>query len=171
MIARTVGLALALHALFTVAVPWFLLKATSSIPGLWVHIGPLRWLGLPLAALGLYLYVSMMAGLLRRGTSAIPGRTPTTLVTTGWHARVRHPLLLGVVTILLGEAVVSQSVALLAYALAYWVWLHLFVTWWEEPKLRATFGEAWSSHAARVPRWIPRTGPRGRGRGDHGNAG
>lgn len=49
------------------------------------------------------------------------------LVTHGWYGRTRHPLLLGVVAILFGEAAFFSSLALLGYALAYWLWLTAFV--------------------------------------------
>ncbi|WP_419162233.1 methyltransferase family protein [Candidatus Palauibacter sp.] len=74
------------------------------------------------------------------------------LVTDGWYARTRHPLLLGVVLILLGEALFFSSAALLSYALAYWLWLTVFVVLKEEPDLRRIF----DAYCRDVPRWIPR---------------
>ena len=96
---------------------------------------------------------------MRRETSVIPGRQPTVLDTGGWYGRVRHPLLLGVVAILVGAAIFAESLALFAYALAYWAWLHTYVIWREEPQLRATFGAAYAEYASRVPRWIPKFPP------------
>jgi protein-S-isoprenylcysteine O-methyltransferase Ste14 len=69
---------------------------------------------------------------------------------------MRHPLLLGVVLILLGEAIAAASLALLAFAFAYWLWLHAFVSVKEERDLGQAFGKQYASYAARVPRWIPR---------------
>ena len=91
----------------------------------------------------------------RRRTSAIPGKEATVLVTHGWYGRIRHPLLLGVVAILFGEAVFFSSLALLGYALAYCLWLTLFVALKEEPDLRRTFGDSYDSYFRDVPRWIP----------------
>ena len=158
-LARTIGVASVLWGIFMIGVPWLVLTSTRDLSWLWLPLGSTRWIGLLAIAFGVYLYVWSVAHLLRRQTSAIPGGRPTALETGGWYARVRHPLLLGVVAILIGEAVTTRSLALLGYALAYWLWLHVFVTWREEPQLRATFGEAYSRYAARVPRWIPRSGP------------
>ena len=69
---------------------------------------------------------------------------------------MRHPLLLGVVLILLGEAIAAASLPLLTFALAYWLWLHAFVSVKEERDLGQAFGKQYASYAARVPRWIPR---------------
>jgi protein-S-isoprenylcysteine O-methyltransferase Ste14 len=154
-VAKTVAVAAALHGVFTIAVPLWLWSTTrDALPRL--PLGPLRWLGLLLVGFGIYLYVWSLVHLLRRHTSAIPGQAPSVLDTGGWYARVRHPLLLGVVAILLGEAVVAASWALLAYALFYWALLHRFVVQREEPELLATFGPAYADYAARVPRWLPR---------------
>jgi protein-S-isoprenylcysteine O-methyltransferase Ste14 len=97
--------------------------------------------------------------LLQRDTSALPGVAPTALDTSGWYGRTRNPLLLGVVAIQLGTALVAASLALLAYALLYWLWLHAFVTRREEPDMKRAFGDAYTRYAAAVPRWIPRRPP------------
>ena len=87
------------------------------------------------------------------------------LVTHGWYGRTRHPLLLGVVAILFGEAVFFSSLALLGYALAYWLWLTLFVALREEPDLRRTFGSSYDAYCREVPRWLPGIRRRIGGRG------
>ena len=146
----------ALHGVFTVGLPTLILQRTEGIPRLAADIGRLRWLGAALAAFGFYLYVWSAAYLLRGRTSAIPGTKPTVLVTDGWYARTRHPLLLGVVAILLGETVFFSSPALAVYALTYWLGLVVFVLLKEEPDLRRAFGAQFDAYCRKVPRWIPR---------------
>ncbi len=153
---KTVLTAVVLYGVFIVGLPALILQRTGAIPLPSVDIGFLRWLGVPVAGFGFYLYLWAVGRLLRRQTSAIPGIAPSVLVTDGWYGRTRHPLLLGVVLILLSEAVFFSSVALLVYALAYWLWLTLFVVRREEPDLRRTFGEAFDDYCRDVPRWIPR---------------
>ena len=152
---RTALAAIALHGVFTVGIPALLLRSTRASPFV-VDIGSLRWLGVVAFGFGLYLYVWAAVRLVRRRTSAIPGVAPTALVTEGWYARTRHPLLFGVVLILIGEAVFSSSPWLLMYALGYWLWLAVFVVLREEPDLRRVFGEAFDDYCRDVPRWIPR---------------
>ena len=145
-----------LHGVFTVGLPALILLWSADVPMFAANLGQLRWLGAALSGFGVYLYVWSAARLLRSRTSAVPGARPTVLVTDGWYARTRHPLLLGVVAILLGEAVLFSSLALLGYAMAYWAWLTAFVAVKEEPDLRRAFGPAFESYCREVPRWVPR---------------
>lgn len=153
-VLKTIAVGVVLHGLFTVTIPWVLLRHTAAWAPL--PLGPLRWVGVGLVAFGAYLYVWSVVYLLRHQTSAIPGERPAHLQVSGWYGRVRHPLLLGVVAILLGEAIGFASLALLVYALSYWLWLHAFVTLREERDLREAFGDAYTAYARAVPRWLPR---------------
>ena len=153
---KTVVTAALLHGGFTVSLPVLILRGTENIPLLAMNIGPFRWLGAALVCFGVYLYVLSAARLLRSHTSAIPGVKPAVLITDGWYARTRHPLLLGVVTILLGESIFFSSLALVGYALTYWLWLTVFVVLKEEPDLRQAFGAHFDVYCRDVPRWIPR---------------
>ena len=155
-ILQTVVTGAFLHCVFTVGLPALILRWTDGILLLAASLGHWRWLGALLAGFGLYLYSWSAAHLLRSRTAAVPGERPTVLVTDGWYARTRHPLLLGVVAILVGEAVFFSSPALLGYALAYWAWLAAFVAVREEPDLRQAFGPAFDAYCREVPRWIPR---------------
>ena len=157
--------AIVLHGTFVVALPALILGRTESLAMLHPDIGPSRWLGAGLAGFGVYLYLWSAVHLLRRRTSAIPGREATVLLTHGWYGRTRHPLLLGVVAILFGEAIFFSSLALVGYALAYWLWLTAFVALKEEPDLRRTFGADYDAYCRRVPRWIPGTSRRRSRRG------
>lgn len=153
---KTVFTAALLHGGFTVSLPVVILRWSEGIPLLAMNIGQFRWLGAALVGFGVYIYVWSAARLLRTHTSAIPGVKPTVLLTDGWYARTRHPLLLGVVTILLGEAIFFSSLALVGYALTYWLWLTVFVVLKEEPDLRQAFGAQFDVYCGDVPRWIPR---------------
>lgn len=90
-----------------------------------------------------------------RGTPA-PFDPPKTLVVRGLFHVVRNPMYVGVVTALLGESLLFRSVCLLLYAAGLWLAFHLFVTLYEEPHLRRTFGTEYENYCAAVPRWIPR---------------
>ena len=163
---RTLLTAGVLHGVFTVGLPALILRRTAGLSMLAVDVGwAARWLGVALTGCGIYLYAWSAARLLRSRTSAIPGGKPAVLVTDGWYALTRHPLLLGVVMILLGEALFFESWALLGYAVAYWLWLTAFVVMKEEPDLRRTFGARFDAYCREVPRWFPRVPRVGKGRG------
>ena len=157
-LSKTVATAAVLHGTFTVGLPLVILQWADDVSSLMPYdIGPLRWLGAAVVGFGIYLYSSTASRLRRSHTPAIPGAKPTVLVTDGWYARTRHPLLLGVVSILFGEAVLFSSPALAGYALIYWLWLTVFVMVKEEPDLRQAFGAQFDAYCRAVPRWISRS--------------
>jgi protein-S-isoprenylcysteine O-methyltransferase Ste14 len=93
-----------------------------------------------------------------RGTPA-PVAPPTKLVVTGPYRRVRNPMYVAVVAIILGQAALFGSLPLLVYAGVVWLGFHLFVLAYEEPTLRQTFPQDYAAFFAAVPRWLPRLRP------------
>jgi protein-S-isoprenylcysteine O-methyltransferase Ste14 len=152
---KTVLVGLALTAVFLIGIPWLILRYAGGA-SCSHDLTVLRLVGIGLIAGGIYLYVWSVRRLLQRQTSAIPGRAPTSLETGGWYGRVRHPLLLGIIAVLIGEAALFASLPLLAYAMTYWLWLHCFVTFKEERDLHDAFGAAYTEYMKAVPRWIPK---------------
>jgi protein-S-isoprenylcysteine O-methyltransferase Ste14 len=66
---------------------------------------------------------------------------------------------LGVLTILLGTALLAGSPLVGAYAVLMAIAFHLRTVLYEEPHLAAQFGESWARYAKAVPRWMPRAKP------------
>jgi protein-S-isoprenylcysteine O-methyltransferase Ste14 len=64
-----------------------------------------------------------------------------------------------VVSLLLGQALLFGSVAVLLYALIVALAFHTFVVLYEEPTLRRQFGDAYEAYCREVPRWLPRLHP------------
>lgn len=81
------------------------------------------------------------------------------LVVTGLYRFVRNPMYVGVLMLILGQALVFASAALLAYGVAIWMAFHIFVVGFEERRLRAEFPEAYAAYFENVPRWLPRLTP------------
>jgi protein-S-isoprenylcysteine O-methyltransferase Ste14 len=63
---------------------------------------------------------------------------------------------LSVTTIILGEALLARSLALLFYWAVWFVAANLFVIGYEEPALRRRFGRSYDLYARQVGRWLPR---------------
>ncbi len=63
---------------------------------------------------------------------------------------------IGVLFILIGEGILFASVLLGLYVFLVFVCFHLFVVVYEEPALRARFGDSYRIYCDSVPRWIPR---------------
>jgi len=89
-----------------------------------------------------------------RGTPA-PIDAPKRLVTRGLYRYTRNPMYVGVLTVILGWAVLFRAWALVAYALAVWSCFHSFIILYEEPHLRAQFGKEYEEYRVRVSRWLP----------------
>lgn len=89
-----------------------------------------------------------------RGTPA-PFDPPRRLVDVGPYRLVRNPMYVGAGLALAGAALFYQSWALLVYGLVFVLITHLFVVVYEEPTLRATFGDSYQQYCQRVHRWLP----------------
>ena len=90
-----------------------------------------------------------------RGTLS-PADPPRTLVVRGLYRYVRNPMYLGVTLVLLGEALLVGRAGLVLYWAAWFTAVNLFVMAYEEPYLRAQFGESYERYTREVGRWIPR---------------
>jgi len=120
-------------------------------------ISALGWLGLGPAALGVavYLWCAWDFATFGRGTP-FPLDAPKQLVARGLYRFVRNPMYVGVLLVILGQALYFGSVATLWYALAVALTFHLFVILYEEPALRREFGESYAQYTKTVSRWIPK---------------
>lgn len=89
-----------------------------------------------------------------KGTPA-PFDPPRRLVIHGPYQYVRNPMYIGAAAAVAGAALYYQSIALLAFVIAFVVVAHIFVMFYEEPALRRMFGEQYVSYSHRVHRWRP----------------
>jgi protein-S-isoprenylcysteine O-methyltransferase Ste14 len=120
-------------------------------------IGPAQVAGMVVgvggAAVALWCIITFaVAG---RGTPA-PFDPPRRLVIVGPYRLVRNPMYLGAGLALAGAALFYESWALLGYTAAFAFMTYLFVVGYEEPTLRATFGDPYVRYCERVRRWWPR---------------
>jgi protein-S-isoprenylcysteine O-methyltransferase Ste14 len=89
-----------------------------------------------------------------RGTPA-PIDPPKALVVRGLYRYVRNPMYLGVLLVLMGEALIFPSRGFLLYILAFFSLVNVFIILYEEPRLHRQFGESYGEYRRAVPRWIP----------------
>jgi protein-S-isoprenylcysteine O-methyltransferase Ste14 len=94
-----------------------------------------------------------------RGTPA-PIDAPKKLVVHGLYRYTRNPMYAGVLTVILGWAVLFGAVELGLYALVVGTCFQLFIVLYEEPHLRGEFGSEYADYCAQVGRWLPRVRPR-----------
>ncbi len=119
--------------------------------------GVLRWLALPCWAAGAAgsIWCAWAFTVRGHGTPS-PTDPPRELVVSGLYRYVRNPIYLGVVVFLLGHVLWHPSYSILWMPVIVAVCAHLFVTLYEEPHLRKTFGASYEAYCKSVPRWIPR---------------
>lgn len=156
--SHTVGLAVR-NVVFTVVVPglggvwapWWILTRNGGTAR------PEGWEAVPVIAAGaaLYAWCVWNFAAVGRGTPGL-WDAPRQVVAAGPYRWVRNPIYIAAVMIVAGEAWLFLSPPLLAYAGAMAVFFHLFVTGYEERRLRRRFGTAYLDYRRTVPRWIPR---------------
>ena len=150
-VARQLAAVVLLPGTVCVLVPALLLSDAGIAP--W----PLALLGGALIALGIGVIawtVSLFASV-GRGTLA-PWDPTATLVVRGPYRHVRNPMISGVIAVLLGEAALFGSLAVLAWAALVFAVNAVYFPLVEEPGLRRRFGAQYDEYAACTPRWLPR---------------
>jgi protein-S-isoprenylcysteine O-methyltransferase Ste14 len=117
-------------------------------------------LGALFVALGLALVVWTVRLFVVDGRGTLAPWDPTSkLVVQGPYRLVRNPMITGVASILVGEALFFRSWGI-AIELAVFVAVNaVYFPLVEEPGLRRRFGAQYDEYRARVPRWLPRVRP------------
>jgi len=117
---------------------------------------PTQLLGLVCIGVGVALLAACIFEFARSGRVTLsPVDAPRHLVVRGLYRYVRNPMYLSVTMIILGEAFMVHSVALVGYWAIWFVCANLFVIVYEEPTLRRTFGDEYEAYFKRVSRWLP----------------
>ncbi len=90
----------------------------------------------------------------------VPAVPTEHLVVSGLYRYVRDPMYVGVLSVIVAEAVLFRSRSLLEEFAAVWLAMELFVRFHEEPKLTRTFSAEYEVYRNQVRRWLPRLRPR-----------
>jgi protein-S-isoprenylcysteine O-methyltransferase Ste14 len=118
----------------------------DTLPALW--IGGAIWLtGAIIVALAVRQF--------RRAGTSVPIHTPTTkIVETGLYAVSRNPIYIGALTALLGAAIATDSLWVLAMLIPFAIIIRHGVIAREEAYLERKFGDVYVAYKGRVRRWI-----------------
>jgi protein-S-isoprenylcysteine O-methyltransferase Ste14 len=128
------------------------------------HIGPplfgiegLRLVGVALMVLGALPLLSSFARFTWDGLGTpAPIAPPTRLVVTGFYRRVRNPIYIALLVILLGETLLLGDARVAVWGVLFWLFTFAVVVISEEPSLRQQFGAEYETYCCNVPRWLPR---------------
>jgi protein-S-isoprenylcysteine O-methyltransferase Ste14 len=137
--------------------PWRMYNG-NGLAGGWSQVG---W---PLLAVGSVVYLLCLFRFLASGgTPAIfftrplkplIGEEPPRLVQEGLYRYSRNPMYVGVLLVVLGQAILFASLSVALYGVALWLGFHLTVVLLEEPHLRNARGPSYDEYCRRVPRWL-----------------
>ena len=156
-VIRTFIFTVFIPGFWTVALPYWLLphRVRPDLHG----AGSLGWL-LIAAGAALYFATAFWGFAVRGKGTPLPLDPPKKLVVEGPYRVVRNPMYWAVALVMLGEASIFHSVALLEWAVGFFAGAFLFVLLVEEPSLRHKFGEEYEAYRQRVPGWLPRLRPK-----------
>jgi protein-S-isoprenylcysteine O-methyltransferase Ste14 len=147
------------NLLFTLLVPGTaavyvpLLLAEGRVP----EAGPVLLLALAFFVTGVFIYAWCVwdFAAFGRGTPA-PFDPPRKLVVRGLYRYTRNPMYLGILTLLLGWALMFQTPPLAIYAFCSAIGFQLFIVLYEERGLERQYGAEYDIYCSRVGRWLPR---------------
>lgn len=162
-ILRHVAAILMLPFVVTIIVPFLLVRGQPT--DLWWEQGyPLSLLptliGIAFIISGLWLVIVTVSLFVTIGKGTLAPWDPTQqLVVVGIYRHVRNPMISGVISILLGEALFLRSMPVLLWALFVIIINMIYIPLMEEPGLYDRFGASYAEYTANVPRWLPRRTP------------
>ena len=135
--------------------PWLISGWVQRPAYAWVH-----YAGVALIAAGLFALIEAFGRFALQGIGTPAPIAPTKhLVVTGLYRYVRNPMYVAVVAICFGQAMLFADWSLALYAAVVWLGFHAFVTLYEEPTLKKSFGTAYENYCEHVGRWRPRLSP------------
>ena len=139
-------------AVVAILVPWLVLGESDGPQ--WDVLGVA---GAALIAAGVAVWAWTVWLLARIGRGTLAPWDPTErLVVAGPYGHMRNPMITAVLAVLLGEAALFHSVAMLVYAAAFFALNQAFFLTYEEPALEERFGEEYRAYKRAVPRWVPK---------------
>jgi len=140
----------------------FFFAAPCVVGGLipWAVSGwaaPRFWPGYVVVAAGAFVVLRAFVRFVLEGRGTPAPVAPTEdLVVSGDYRFVRNPMYVGVVTAILGQALLFLDLGVLTYGVLAWAVMASFVRWYEEPVLLQRYGAQYDAYRRSVPAWVPR---------------
>jgi protein-S-isoprenylcysteine O-methyltransferase Ste14 len=138
-------------------IPWTITRwEMPNLGGVW-------WVaqvfGVVLIVAGLVPLVHAFTQFAKAGGVPVPVAPTERLVVTGFNRFVRNPMYVGLILVILGQALLFGSRSLVLYAAIVWIVTAAFVHWYEEPFLARRFGNQYGDYRRNVSAWVPRLHP------------
>jgi protein-S-isoprenylcysteine O-methyltransferase Ste14 len=150
-LVKTLLFTLVLPGTVGLYVPQALKDNATKVPPLF------EWAGLVLFVCGVAIYLWCAWDFVSKGLGTpAPIDAPRVLVVKGLYRFTRNPMYVGVVNVILGQALYYGSGAVALYGCVVLTFFHLFVRFYEEPTLRRLFDGEYEEYCRTVPRWLLR---------------
>ncbi len=119
-----------------------------------LSITPYNYLGLVIVIFGLWLNLSSKRTVLNNKTTIIPFQKSTVLVINGAFCYTRNPMYLGMLLVLVGEAIVLRSASTFLFPILFIPLMSIKYIIPEEKILENTFKDKYLEYKQKVRRWI-----------------
>lgn len=137
-----------------VIVPVFI-EDDFHLSGLWSAIT-----GIIIMSTGMVVIIKTIHMFIRIGRGTLAPWDPTrNLITGSLYGYVRNPMILGVLTVLIGESILFTSLSIAVWSILFFIINTVYFIFSEEPGLEKKFGKEYYEYKKNVPRWIPRLKP------------
>ncbi|SHH53714.1 Phospholipid methyltransferase [Chryseolinea serpens] len=114
-----------------------------------------HYAGIAVCLTGIGITLHCIANFAIHGRGTLSPADPTKqLVISGLYRFSRNPMYVGVMLMLIGEAIFTQSTGLLVYSIGIFTAFNLFIVFREEPRLKKDFGTSYHEYCKTVRRWI-----------------
>ena len=136
-------------------IPWWLTGWGMQTP--LPYWAPVRIVGAIMIGAGALVLIHAFVRFVVEGAGTPAPVAPTErLVVGGLYRYVRNPMYLGVLSAIVGQALVLGQPKLIAYALVVFISVAAFVRLYEEPVLSHRYGAQYETYRRAVPAWWPR---------------
>jgi protein-S-isoprenylcysteine O-methyltransferase Ste14 len=117
-------------------------------------------IGLLLMCLGLFVMIWTVSTFIKIGKGTLAPWSPArNFIIEGMYGYVRNPMIMAVLTVLIGESIALLSLNITKWTIIFFVINNIWFVVYEEPNLEKKFGEEYIDYKKNVRRWVPRLKP------------
>ena len=131
-----------------------LIVSHFTLPIIKLAYSPYNYLGIILIIFGCAINLWTDALIKKNNTTVKPHLMPSTLITFGPFSFSRHPMYLGMFSILLGASVLAGSLITFIFPVIFIILIEILFIPIEENNLRKAFGNVYINYKRKVRRWV-----------------
>ena len=125
-----------------------------QMPGATIFPDPANWVGALLIVIGIAIVIQPALAFRKNETALRPFEVSSALVRSGMYRFTRNPMYLGMLTLLLGAAVLSGSLSPFLMPVMFYLIIRYRFIRVEETMLEEKFGDEYLAFKRSVRRWL-----------------